>query len=79
MISLHQNPNPTSAQTANEGATNPNTAAMLNLHDVIGSLLPFDSAQNNNTVEEAAAPTETGIADVMSALAPTAAAIIPPS
>ena len=53
MISLHQNPNPTTAQTANEGATNPNTAAMLNLHDVISSLLPFDSAQNNNTVEEA--------------------------
>ena len=46
MISLHQNPNPTTTQTANEGA-------MLNLHDVIGSLLPFDSTQNNNIVEEA--------------------------
>ena len=46
MISLHPAP------TANEGATNANGAPMLNLHDVIGSLLPFDSAQNNNTMEE---------------------------
>ena len=74
MISLH--PNPAAAPAANDGS-----AAMLNLHDVIGSLLPFDSTPNNNSVEEAAQkiPTESGIADVMSALAPTATAIIPPS
>ena len=74
MISLHPNPNPAAAPAPSEGS-----AAMLNLHDVIGSLLPFDSTPNNNSVEEAAhkMPTESGIADVMSALAPTA--IIPPS